>query len=1050
MKKIGFILLSTIALVFSCKKQEEEKPQPETPKIEIPAESQSVFSQGISFGENSSSKTLSFTTTAAWSTEITDTKASSWLSVQPASGSAGKVTMTVSAPANPGREARSASVTIKCGSVSQRFNVTQSGVPVVHVESVTLDKPSLALTEGDQVKLTATVKPDNATDKTVTWTTSDASVATVEAGLVKALKPGSATITAKADGKEATCAVTVSKKVIDVTEVTLSETTLSLVEGEEATLTATVKPDDATDKTVTWSTSDAAVATVEDGKVKALKAGSATITAKAGEKEASCKVTVEKKVIPVTGITLDKTTLSLTKGQTETLSATVLPADADDPTVKWTSSNKAVATVEDGKVTAVKSGTATITAKAGSITATCAVTVTTPVESITLDRSSVLLEEGKTVTLSATVLPADADDKKVTWTSSNEEVATVSNGKISAVKEGTATITAKAGEQTATCAVTVQKKVVAVTGVSLNKTKLSLVKGQSETLSATVKPDDATDKSVTWTTSNPEVATVDENGKVTAMGGGSATVKARAGEKEAACSVTVTVPVESVSLDQTSVTLEEGQQVTLVPTIAPADATDTKVSWSSSSTSVARVDSNGKVTAVKAGSATITATVGGKSATCAVTVTKAPVPATSVTLNKSSLELFENDTETLKATVTPSNTTDVLEWSSSQPGIASVSSGGVVTALSEGTAVITAKAGEKEATCTVTVKKVIRVTEVTLNKTSLDLTKGQSEQLTAVVVPDDATYPEVTWTTGNSSVATVDQTGKVTAKGGGTTSITATADGKSATCTVTVTVPVTGVSLNKATLTLDRGASETLVATVAPADASDKTVTWESDHPEYVSVDQNGKVTAVAKGTATVKAKAGGYEATCVVTVNVPVDGITLDQTTLSLEKGGSVTLVATVTPSDATDPKVTWSSSNTAVATVDQTGKVTAVGGGSATITATAGGKSATCTVTVTVPVTGVSLSQVSLDMQVGGSAQLTATITPSDATNKKITWSSGSTAIATVDANGKVTAVAVGSTTITVTTEDGGKTATCAVTVMEVVDDNTEGYGEGNGQWD
>lgn len=150
---------------------------------------------------------------------------------------------------------------------------------------------------GETVQLSATVLPSNATEKTLSWASSKQSVATVSgSGLVTALAEGSSTITVSVGGKLATCQVTVEKKVISVTSVTLDKTELTLKEGEEANLVATVKPDDATDKTVTWKSSDTSIVSVtNEGKVSAVKEGTATITASSGDKTASCKVTVKPK-----------------------------------------------------------------------------------------------------------------------------------------------------------------------------------------------------------------------------------------------------------------------------------------------------------------------------------------------------------------------------------------------------------------------------------------------------------------------------------------------------------------------------------------------------------------------------------------------------------------------------------------------------------------------------------------------------------------------------------------------------------------------------------
>ena len=254
-------------------------------------------------------------------------------------------------------------------------------------------------------------------------------------------------------------------------------------------------------------------------------------------------------------------------------------------------------------------------------------------------------------------------------------------------------------------------------------------------------------------------------------------------------------------------------------------------------------------------------------------------------------------------------------------------------------------------------------------------------------------------------------------------------------------VPVTGVTLDQEELTLAVGATETLTATVAPDNATDKTVTWKSGKESVATVDQKGKVTAVGQGTTTitVTTKDGEKEAYCKVTVTaakVPVTGVTLDQTELTLAAGESETLTATVAPDNATNKELAWKSSDQGIAKVDGNGKVTALKEGTATITVTTkdGNKTATCKVTVTaakVPVTGVALDQTQLELEAGESETLTATVAPDNATDKAVTWTTSDKNIATVDKNGKVTAVKEGTATITVTTKDGSKKAECKVTV-------------------
>ncbi len=348
----------------------------------------------------------------------------------------------------------------------------------------------------------------------------------------------------------------------------------------------------------------------------------------------------------------------------------------------------------------------------------------------------------------------------------------------------------------AEASLTISGSTVAVTGVKLDKTSLSLETGDSATLKATVSPSNATDPTVTWSSSDEKVATV-ANGKVTAVAAGSATITAKAGDKSATCMVTVTeatVSVNSVTLEPTSLNLVVGETSTLTATVSPENATDKVVTWKSSKASVAKVDSNGKVTAVAKGSATITATAGGKSATCTVEVVEKQVPAESISLNKQSLELKAGASETLKATVTPTNTTDEVTWSSSDEKVAKVDKNGKVTAVAAGSVTITAKAGEKSATCTVTVAKGGQ--EITAK--NITATYGDTGvKIGATVKPSGGTLTyEVTK---GSDVISVDKKGAVTIIKAGTATVKITA---AATDSMDAAEKEISVTINKKDLTI--------------------------------------------------------------------------------------------------------------------------------------------------------------------------------------------------------------------------------------------------------
>ena len=339
---------------------------------------------------------------------------------------------------------------------------TVGKVSQIPVKGVTLDKTTLELTAGAVGQLTATFTPEDATDQTVTWSSSNSGVVTVDQnGTLEAVAAGTATITVKTTdgGYTATCKVTV--KPVAVTEVLLDKISVTMKVGDMLVLSATVQPENVSDKAITWSSSAPSVVKVENGKLTALAEGSATITAKCGEKSAFCTVTVQKAEVPAERVTLDQTTLELTVNGTAKLTAKVLPEETTVKTIQWSSSDETVAKVAaDGTVTALKEGTTVITAKCGEKSAECTVTVKAEAvvpASITLDQSTLSMAVGGTQKLTASILPDNATDKSITWSSDAPGIVEVAaDGTVTAKAAGTAIITATTvNGLTITCTITV-------------------------------------------------------------------------------------------------------------------------------------------------------------------------------------------------------------------------------------------------------------------------------------------------------------------------------------------------------------------------------------------------------------------------------------------------------------------------------------------------------------------------------------------------------------------------------------------------------------------
>ena len=317
--------------------------------------------------------------------------------------------------------------------------------------------------------------------------------------------------------------------------------------------------------------------------------------------------------------------------------------------------------------------------------------------------------------------------------------------------------------------------------INLNKLTTEMNEGQTETLTVKYNPENTTDnKTVVWTSSNETIATVDSNGKVTALKAGSTTITANVNGKIAECIVTVKSPLISISLDDTNVDLLLNQSQILNVIYNPIDTTDDKtVVWTSSDETIATVDSNGKVTALKVGTVKVTATVGTYSAISTVEVKEMPLD--SIEINQINISMLKGETTQVYVLYNPENTTDdkTVVWTSSDETIATVDSNGNIVAVKEGVVTITATIGNKTATTEVVVN------EISVEKISIDISKiekfevGKKYNLKLIINPLNTTDAvTITWTSSDESIATISAEGVLTILKEGIVTITANVNDK--------------------------------------------------------------------------------------------------------------------------------------------------------------------------------------------------------------------------------------------------------------------------------
>ncbi len=822
-------------------------------------------------------------------------------------------------------------------------------------------------------------------------------------------------------------------------------------------------------------------------------------------------------VIGVTGISIDQNTCSLNVGNSVALAATVNPDDATNKRVIWSSSKPEIATVISGVVTGLAPGVTLITANTedGGKTATCKVTVIQAVTGITVSGSAGVAK-GKTVKLTAAVAPENATNKAVTWKSADDTIARVdANGTVTGVSAGETTITATAKDGSGvvsepfrvTVTAAAERVIIQKSGEDVTKQKITLDPENNEknkvALSAVMeakKADgvystDGVSQGVTWTSNKPSVAEVDEEGVVTVLTNGTATITAKAADGS---NKLATVTIEAVTMMQGmeitgSSVVATRKTIQLKAEVQPANATNKKATWSSSDSSIAKVDASGRVTGVSAGTARITATAqdgSGVSAYRDVTVTTAAEQVlirqgeTGVTGQTLGLDpdVTEKSTLALSAELlakqpdgiySKTGVSQEVVWKSSAPKVAEVSQDGIVTACTVGTATITATAADgtnKSARVTINVSRLVSTIAISGES---QVAAGKTVTLTASALPDSAKNKTVVWTSSDAAKATVSN-GRVMAKkdASGTVTITATAkDGSSTSASYEMTIKkpaekgiikqgesdVTGGTIG---IDLDDGTPVTLSAVFSAkkadgsygTDGVSQSVTWKSSAPKVAVVEADGTVTALSAGKSTITATAGdGSGKNARVTVNVArlVSAITISGEN-EIALGKSVTLTAAAAPDSAANKKVTWTSSNKSVADVAaSTGRVTGKGIGTAIITATAtdgSGVSSSYEVTVKALTDSVIIKKgddavsktiLKQDLSDRNTIALSAVCkgkAEGDAVSQRVTWKSSKPAAATVAPDGTVTLLSPGKVDITATAADGsGKSAKVTLDVTQ-----------------
>lgn len=759
-------------------------------------------------------------------------------------------------------------VNIKINGIKKRAKCVIKVIPAVNSIKLSAEKDYVGI--GENLTISAIVSP-KVMNASLRWAVSDPSIASIASE-----NPLSVTITGVKSGQLVVSAVNAENAIVgtmiinvvaNIESITLSDTEVTIPKTTGYyQLYAYVFPELPKNEKLTWQSSNKKVITVDqNGKVGLVKPGSAVITVVTGNgKTAQCIFNVLQ---GVESIALDQTSLTMYVGENYRMTYVVKPANASNATLKWTTTDSKIATVDaTGYITAKNTGSCVITAQAcdgSGIFTTCTVKVLRNASAITLDVTTLNLNVNDTYLLETSLKPADCTDT-VLFESSNTKVAQVSvKGKITAKSKGTCVIFAKtpSGVQTY-CSVTVTQQ---VTGITLNTTDFTVEKGEKFQLTETINPKSANDKEVSWTTSNKKVATVDKNGLVTALQGGTSMIKCitKDGDYTAYALCTVIEKVTDIKLDLENAEIGVGERLKLKATVANGTATDKTFTWSSSKKKVCSVSKNGVVKGKKAGRSIITVRANdgsGAYAQCEVKVINATE---NVDVSVSYVELMVGESCKVKAITEPAVTTYKPVWTTSDDSVAIINKKGKISALKAGDCIMTATAPDNPeafATTYVHVYAPVVASSISFAQSELIMVAGETTTVDYTIAPSNFTE-DFAWSSDNPSVAAVDSNGRITARAMGTANVTLmTRSGRKATVNIFV------VGLSKTKVTLHQYESLKLKLEVYGTGSNNLTIKWDTDNQGIAEMN-NGKVTARACGTTTVYAIVNGRAIGCTVKV---------------------------------------------------------------------------------------------------------------------------------------------------------------------------------------